>query len=98
MAFCKHLLLLVVMSILLGSCGFTKLAVGKVRAKLHPTPENLITSAPENCFLVTGNISGHVAKGVPLVVVALSRWKTENKVVFLLSLGIEAGDNFRVIL
>ena len=59
MAFCKHLLLLVVMSILLGSCGFTKLAVDKVRARLHPTPENLITSAPENCFLVTGNISGY---------------------------------------
>lgn len=75
----KRFLLFVAMASLLSSCGYTKLAVGKIRTKLHPTPENLKNSAPENCVLVTGNIRGDFIKGAPLAVVAVTRWESEDK-------------------
>lgn len=68
----KRLIMLAVMSCLLCSCGYTRLVISKIRANLHPTPENLKTSSPEKCLLVTGNVVGKVGKGVPLCVVAVT--------------------------
>ncbi len=79
MVFIKRFLIFVAMAFLLCSCGYTKLAVGKIRSKFNPTPENLKNSAPENCLLVTGTISGDLVKGVPLAVVAVARWESEDK-------------------
>ncbi|HET6420479.1 MAG TPA: hypothetical protein VFG19_10005 [Geobacteraceae bacterium] len=68
----KRLVLLAIMSCLFCGCGYTRLVISKIRANLHPTPENLKTSSPEKCMLVTGNVVGNVGKEVPLCVVAVT--------------------------
>jgi pimeloyl-ACP methyl ester carboxylesterase len=71
----KRLVLFAVTAFLLFGCGYTQLAVSKIKAALHPTPENLRTSSPEKCLLVAGKVVGNIGKGVPLAVVAVTYWE-----------------------
>jgi hypothetical protein len=71
----KRFILFSLMSLMLYSCGYAKLAVGKIQARLHPTPENLRSSSPEKSLLVTGKVVGNIGKGVPLAVVAVTYWE-----------------------
>ncbi len=81
MPFVKRFIFFAAVSCLLCSCGYTKLAFSKLKAKLHPTPQNLRTSSPEKCLLVTGKVVGNIGKGVPLAVLAVTNWEKEASVV-----------------
>ncbi|HTP67202.1 MAG TPA: hypothetical protein VMJ66_17560 [Geobacteraceae bacterium] len=74
----RHFLIFVTLAFGVAACGYSKLAYCKVRAAFQHSPENLKTSAPEKCVLVTGMIAGAIARGTPLAIVAVTSHEKEN--------------------
>jgi len=80
MAITRIILFFAVVLLMVCSCGYTKIFVSKIQAKINPTPKNLLLSSPESGFLVTGTVVGDLDKDIPLAVAAVTRWKSENRI------------------
>jgi hypothetical protein len=80
MAILRNILFFALLPLIMCGCGYSKIFFSKIKAKMHPTPQNLVTSSPENGYLVTGKVVGDVGTGVPVAVAAVAWWKSGNRV------------------
>jgi pimeloyl-ACP methyl ester carboxylesterase len=80
MSLLRNFITSAVILLVVCSCGYSRIFFSKIGAKVNPTPHNVITSSPENGFLVSGTVVGNVGDDVSLAVVAVTWWKTEWRV------------------